>query len=423
MKPGDKIKVTADSVVEGIFVNETSKTIFVKLDNGYNVGISKDKIKKKETVGEGKKLEIKHGREFKPKKGLPEISILHTGGTIASKVDYRTGAVFTSFKPEDLVGMFPELSDVANINSKLISNMWSEDMNFGHYKLMAKAIAEEIKKGCSGVILTHGTDTLGYTAAALAFVLENVPVPVIIVGAQRSSDRGSSDSAMNMISAANFILNSKFAGVAVCMHSSSGDTVCDIMPACKTRKMHSSRRDAFKVINDKPIASIDINTKEIKFHKEIHKPQGDFKVMDKFEEKVGLLKVYPGIRPEQFKAYKNYKGLVIEGTGLGHAPINHIDDLTKFNKDNLKAIKELASSGCVIVMTSQTLNGRVNMNVYSTGVDLQGAGVIPGEDMLAETAFIKLAWLLGNYPKEAKEMVGKDLRGEINKRISADEFC
>jgi len=416
MKPGDKVKINE---YEGLFVNETENAVFVKLDNGYNVGISKDKIKSKKKLGEGKKFEIKHGKKLRSKKGLPRISILHTGGTIASKVDYRTGSVFSSFEPEDLVGMFPELSEIANLDSKLISNMWSEDMNFDHYKLIAKTIKEEVSKGVNGIILTHGTDTLGYTAAALAFILDNVPVPVLVVGAQRSSDRGSSDAGMNLICAAEFIVKSDFAGVAICMHSESGDKVCDVMPACKTRKMHSSRRDAFTVVNDKPIASINYNTKEIEFHKELHKPQEDFKVIDNFEENVGLLKIYPGIRPEQIKSFRNYKGLVLEGTGLGHVPINSIDEFSKNNKDNLKAIKELIDSGCVVVMATQTLYGRVNMNVYSTGRDLLSIGVISAEDMLSETAFVKLAWLLGSYPKEVKALIGENLRGEINKRIKA----
>lgn len=421
MKPGERIQVKADKDYEGIFVNEKDNTIFIKLDNGYNVGISKDKIKSSKKIGEGKKLEVKHANKLKPKKGLSTISILHTGGTIASKVDYRTGGVLSSFEPEDIVGMFPELNDIANIKSRLISNMWSEDMNFGHYQLMAKAIKAEIKKGVAGVILTHGTDTLGYTAAALAFMFEELPVPVLIVGAQRSSDRGSSDAGMNLICAAEFIVKQPFGGVAVCMHSASDDTVCDILPACKVRKLHSSRRDAFKAVNDSALASVDYKTKKIKLNGKLGLGS-DVKLLDKFEDRVGLVKMYPGLKPEVIKTFKSYKGLVIEGTGLGQMPINEIDDITKVNSDNFKALKELIKSGCLVVMTTQTIFGRVNMNVYSTGRDLLSAGVIPGEDMMAETAYIKLGWLLGNYGKEAAGMIGKNLRGEINKRIMADEY-
>jgi len=425
--PGDKVKIVKkDGSEEGIFVKEDKDTVFLKLGSGYNVGIDKKKIKKIDLVEKGKGLNIKHAKETKNKKGLPTISILHTGGTIASKVDYRTGAVVASFNPEDLVGMFPELSDIANIRSKLISNMFSEDMRFKHYEKMAKAIEEEIKKGCEGIILTHGTDTMEYTAAALAFILEEIPVPVIIVGAQRSSDRGSSDAGMNLICAAEFIVKSDFAGVAICMHDYTSDEICSILPACKTKKLHSSRRDAFKAVNDTPIAKINYKTKKIELIKKIDYKKDEKRkiiIKPKLDEKVGLIKMHPNIMPDQIRFYKGYSGLIIEGTGLGHAPVDEIDDITKINKKIFAAIKEVIDSGCLVIMTSQTLFGRVNMNVYSSGRDLQDIGVIPGEDMLAGTALVKLAWLLGNYKKEdAKDLIRENIKGEINERIDPDEF-
>ncbi|MBS3097631.1 Glu-tRNA(Gln) amidotransferase subunit GatD [Candidatus Woesearchaeota archaeon] len=461
-KPGDKVKVvTKEGEKEGIFVNEENNSVFIKLDNGYNIGIDKKNIKKIEKVGDGKKLEITHRIKLEKKKGLPNITILHTGGTIASKVDYRTGAVFASFSPEDLIGMFPELSEIANFDSKLAASMFSEDMRFKLYSLMAKEIEKEVKKGVDGIILTHGTDTMGYSAAALAFMLEDLPIPVIIVGSQRSSDRGSSDAGVNLICAAEFIAKTDFAGVAICMHESMEDKTCAIMPPCKTRKLHTSRRDAFKVVNDTIIARINFEMSEIATrnppasawgkraiseHAQEHAPpfraavldnkkiefiKKDYtrkdknrklKVKDEIEEKIALLKIHPNMHPDQFKSLKGYKGIVLEGTGLGHAPVGVPNDYCKINKENFKAIEELAKNS-VVVMASQTLFGRVDMNVYSTGRDLLKAGVIPGEDMLPETAFVKLAWLLGNYKKEeVKELIGRNLRGEINERIMPDEF-
>ena len=252
-KLGDKVKVvTAKETVEGILMpTESKESVFVKLDNGYNIGIESKKIKKIELIEKFKETE-KKTTNIKVDKKLPTISILHTGGTIASKVDYRTGGVIARFDPEELLAMFPELRSIANIRSRLISNMFSEDMRFAHYKIMAKAIQEEIDKGCDGIILTHGTDTMGYSAAALSFILEGLPVPVILVGSQRSSDRGSSDSAVNLICAAEFIAKTDFSGVAICMHESMDNDTCLILPATKTRKMHTSRRDAFKAINESP---------------------------------------------------------------------------------------------------------------------------------------------------------------------------
>ena len=425
-KPGDKVKITCDKEeYVGILVDKKKDTTVVKLENGYNIGIENKKIKKIDVLEKGKELEIKYSTKTEKKKGLPNISILHTGGTIASKVDYRTGAVYSSFKPEDLLGMFPELGGIANFESSLISNMWSDDLRFKHLSVIAEAIEKEAKKGVDGVIVGIGTDNLAVAAAGVAFIIEECTIPVIFVGAQRSSDRGSSDAAMNLICASEFIAKSDFAGVAICMHDYTADERCVILPACKTRKMHSSRRDAFKPVNDTPIARIDYKTRNIEFARKDYLKKDEkktLKIKPKLEEKVGLLKIHINMFPEQFSFYKGWKGLVIEGTGLGHTPGQVPNEWCKIHEKIYPAIKEVVDSGCVVVMTTNCIYGRVQMNVYDKGRDLQKLGVISGEDMLTETAFVKLAWLLGNYKAdEAKKLVGQNLRGEINTRISEKE--
>jgi len=272
-KAGDRVKViTSDEIREGILMpNEETDSVVIKLDNGYNVGIDRKSVKEIKIVEKYKAKEEAAKKEIKKDSKKPTIAILHTGGTIASKVDYRTGGVVARFSPEEILEMFPELNDIANIKSELISNMFSEDIRFKHYSLMCKAIKEEVKKDIDGIILTHGTDTLGYSSAALSFALENINIPVILVGSQRSSDRGSSDAAVNLICAAQFIAKTDFVGVAMCMHESTGDNNCLIMPACKTRKLHTSRRDAFKVVNDKAIARINFETRKIDFIKDYNK--------------------------------------------------------------------------------------------------------------------------------------------------------
>ena len=242
-----------------------------------------------------------------------------------------------------------------------------------------------------------------------------------MVGSQRSSDRGSSDAYLNLLSASLFIAKTDFADVALCMHENLNDKTCLILPACKTRKLHTSRRDAFKVVNDKPIAIVNYKTKDINFLKEDYtKKGGKLIIEDKFEEKVGLIKVTVNMNSKQFKAYHGYKGLIIEGTGLGHIPLDVIDKETKEHNNIKKELKKLAKN-TLIVMTSQCLFGRVNMNVYSKGRELQEIGVFSGEDILPEVAFVKLAWLLGNYSKnEAKELIGKNLRGEINDNLGKE---
>lgn len=407
--------------VNGTIIPSNDDILMLKLSTGYNAGFELTKVKSIKSLGESKSVGKAKTIEIKKNPLLPTIAILHTGGTIASRVNYSTGGVYASFDINDLVTMFPELTTIANIESVFVSNMMSEDMKVTDFQKISTAVKEQIKKGVKGIIIGHGTDMLGYSAAALSFELENCPLPVLIVGAQRSSDRGSSDAAMNLISASIFITKTNYKGVAVCMHHSTNDDNCAILPGTKTRKMHTSRRDAFKPINDTPLALVNYFTKEIKWIKnktELEKSKGEFKLLNKFEEKVGLLKMHPLVCEKELDFYRKekYKGLIIEGTGLGHTPIGEKESF-------VKALSELVESGCVVGVTSQCLNGRVHPNVYTNLRKVASTGAIHCEDMLPETALMKLSWLLGNFSaKETREMLAKNLRGEISEFSRTDTY-
>jgi len=421
---GNRVKViTKKSTEEGILMPSFDEsTVIIKLDSGYNTGFEKKEIVKMVTLKKSKpKAETK--QKIKINKDLPTISVLHTGGTIASKVDYRTGGVATEFSPEELLSLFPELKNIANIESELISQMWSDDLRFKHFTLIAKKIEQQIKKKVKGIIIGIGTDNLAVAASALSFIIEKSPIPILFVGAQRSSDRGSSDAGMNLICAAEFIAKTDFAGVGICMHKNADDDNCLILPANKTYKLHSSRRDAFKAVNSNAIAEVNYKTKKIKFiNKDYQKADKKIIVKPKMEEKVGLLKIHVNMFPEQFEFFKNYKGLVIEGTGLGHTPGQAPNPESEIHKKIYPAIKKVIDSGCVVVMTTQCIFGGVNMNVYDKGRDLLELGVIPGKDMLANTVLVKLSWLLANYSKEETEkLISENLRGEINQNISYEK--
>lgn len=424
--PGDRVLVkTSDEGFEGVFVpSADSKVIVLKLDNGYNVGILRDKVKSSKLVAAAKKASKSSGK-VSQKKGLKIISLLHTGGTIASKVDYSTGAVNAKFTPEELLEMFPELKEIATIRSKLVSNMVSEDMRFDHYNVLAEEVEREVKAGAKGVVITHGTDTMHYTSAALSFILENVPVPVILVGAQRSSDRGSSDAAMNLLCAVEFIVKTDYAGVAVCMHKSESDDICIIAPGTKVRKMHTSRRDAFKAVNCSPLAEIDFRTRKVVKLALPEKPNEphEFKLrLMNPKLKVGLFYSHPHMFAKELDCFRDFKGLVLAGTGLGHFPINEIDKFTKENRRIFSAIKNLTKK-MPVVMSPQTIYGALQMDVYSTGRILQEAGVLGNfSDMTPETTFIKLAWLLSNHPKEVGELICKNLRGELSQRQLPSQY-
>ncbi|MEM4662807.1 MAG: Glu-tRNA(Gln) amidotransferase subunit GatD [Candidatus Diapherotrites archaeon] len=417
-KPGDKVEIeTTDGNFVGLLL-PSKDFLEIKLENGYNVGLCSSSIKKIKLLEKCCEEKVKTPVLTQQTSDLPFVIILHTGGTIASKVDYRVGGVSPSFDTSEILSMFPEISKIARIKSVFISNIFSEEITFSDYKIFSSAIKKALEEKPKGIVITHGTDTMHYTASALSFVFENLPVPVILVGSQRSSDRPSTDAVLNLINALRFTSNTDFAGVAICMHANLDDDYCYILPATKSRKLHSTRRDAFRAINCKPIAKV--NAKGIEYLDKYPKYSGgETKVYDKFEEKVAIIKARPGFNAEEIKFFEKqgYKGLIIEGTGLGHIAISKGK-----NKENLEAIKALVSSGCVVCMTTQCIFGRTNPNVYTTGRTLKEAGVLFLEDMLTETAYIKLSWLIGNFGTErAKELMQKNLRGEINER-SGIEF-
>ena len=421
--PGDQVIIkTKKGKDKGILMPSPKKdVILVKLENGYNVGFSKKDViittVKKSVTSKTKTSKIQK------QSSLPKISVLHTGGTIASKVDYRTGGVASEFSPEELLSLFPELKDIADIKSELVAQMWSDDLRFSHLTLLAKAVEKQVKKGVKGIIVGIGTDNLTAAASALSFMIEESPVPIILAGSQRSSDRGSSDAAMNIICAAEFITKTNFGGVAICMHAGSSDNVCAILPACKTYKLHSSRRDAFKAVNSLAIAMVDYNTREVTFQiKDYPRRSEKLLLKTKMEDKVGLLKIHINMIPEQFSFFQGYKGLIIEGTGLGHTPGQVPNEEAKIHKKIYPALKKVIDSGCLVVMTTQCIFGMVNMNVYDKGRDLLDLGIISGQDMLANTALVKLSWLLDNYKKdEVKDLIVRNLRGEINEHLPYEE--
>ena len=420
--------------INGLLVKEDEKHIVLKLSSGYNIGISKNKIQNVEYKEmEENKIDNKNNKSQATNviqnTNLPKVLIIHTGGTIASKVDYRTGGAIAAFSPEEIVSMFPELKELAHIESHLFRNMWSEDLRFVHYNLIAEKIAEEIRKDpqLKGIIITHGTDTIHYTTAALSFMFEHLSIPVVIVGSQRSSDRGSSDAAINLVSAVAFIANTTLSGIFICMHENMNDNTCSILNGINAKKLHSSRRDAFKQINGKPVARVNYFTKEIEYIAEypnstLNSP-GKLKIHPYDEKlKIGVLYSHINMFADEIQFYSNNKfdGLILAGTGLTNFPINEIDEYTKEHSKIRAALADLASK-IPVVMSLQTVYGRVNMNVYTTGRDIAEMGIIGNFNSLCtETSFIKLAWLL-SQKLDPKEWFMKDVRGEFSvKEMESD---
>lgn len=327
-------------------------------------------------------------------KTLPRILLISTGGTIASKIDYRTGGVTSLLSASELYGAFPELENHGYIYPEFLFNEYSENITPDHWKIIAERISQAVtKEQFDGIIISHGTDTLHYTSSALSFALKNIPIPVILVGSQRSSDRPSSDAFSNLVGAIHFIKDSKYAGIFVCMHHNTSDGVIACHLGTRVRKNHTSKRDAFKSLDSLPFALID-QKGEIKYNDILHKDLvrrkeslKNFVPRTTFDDKVFLLKFYPGLNPSFLEAFLNldYKVIIIEGTGLGH-----------INKACFHIISKLINSGIFVFMTSQCIFGRVQMTVYDTGRDLLGLGVIPLSNMGPETAVVKAMWALHN---------------------------
>jgi glutamyl-tRNA(Gln) amidotransferase subunit D len=403
-------------------------SLVIKLENGYNVGIKFDKNIKVELIKKGKPIQFKPS-EIKLEKDptKPTVSILGTGGTLASRVEYKTGAVFPAFSPSDLLLSFPKLKEIANIKGRKLFDLFSEDMTPKHWQIIAKEVAKEIKAGVDGVVLMHGTDTMHYTSAALSFMLQNLPAPVVLVGAQRSSDRGSSDNEMNLLSAVITAANSEIAEITVCMHGSMSDDFCYVHQGTKVRKMHTSRRDTFQSINVLPFAKVWYLEKKIEYLRDDFKKKDKkrkLKLDTKINSNVGLIYFHPGIKPEFIESLaKFYDGIVIAGTGLGHVSTNPFKD--KYAKSLIPSLKKLISSGIPVVIAPQTIFGRINLNVYTAGRLLNEIGVIgDGCDWLPEVALVKLMFVLGHTKKmeKVKKLMLTNMAGEISEASTIQEI-
>lgn len=415
VKVGDRIIVRREgSSFVGVLMPRSELDddahIVLKLDDGYNLGISVESLQIEKIPQEEVSPQPPKVPASRP--GLPKVSIISTGGTIASRVDYRTGAVSPALSAEDLYQSVPELGDMAEIRTEILFSLLSENIVPENWTSMAKSIERHIKDGAQGVVVTHGTDTMGYTAAALSFALRNLPVPVILVGSQRSSDRPSSDAYLNLKGAVLVAARAPFAEVGVLMHSSSSDGELIIHRGTRVRKMHTSRRDAFVSINSPPLAKVaDGRIETFVKYKE---RGGNLEVKADFDEDVVLIKSFPGIPTDIFDpiVHRGFHGIVLEGTGLGHVP-----------ERIFPAIKRAIQSGIAVVMTSQCLYGRVNMNVYSTGRELLSLGVIPAGDMLPETALVKLMWVLAQTRdlEEVRRLFLTNVAGEMSERSEYEE--
>ncbi len=293
--------------------------IVLKMNTGYNVGIAADTITGITEHGRREAHYKIPEKEFPFDKRKPNVTLFGTGGTIASRLDYRSGAVIPAFSPGELYGSVPELADICNLRTEKLYGVFSENMGPEQYITLAKRIGEEIEKGVDGVVIGHGTDTMHHTAAVLSFMVQDSPIPIVMVGSQRSSDRPSSDAALNLIHSVKAAAESDIAEVMVCMFGPTSDEYGLLHCGTRVRKMHSSYRSTFRTIGDIPLAMID--AKKITHLRDRYRKRDkkrEVKINTAFEEKVTILYYYPNMLPDIVDAIveKGYRGIVIAGTGL-----------------------------------------------------------------------------------------------------------
>lgn len=414
---GDSISIstvdgeTMQGVLMPRYESASDRYIVIKLKSGYNTGIEivrVESIKKIAAAAALKAAEVTQNQPRQEDNTLPKIALISTGGTIASKIDYRTGGVRAALSASELYASVPELAAIAAVDPEVVMSEYSENLNPGHWTTMANKIAEKVASGkYDGIIVSHGTDTMHYTAAALSFALQGLPIPVVLVGAQRSSDRPSSDAALNLIGAATFAVKAPVAGVFVAMHAGTSDDAIAVHIGTRVRKNHTSRRDAFESIDTTPVALVKDGKIEMQQKEDDKKlPQRyseKLKVQSSFDSRVALVKYHPGFDPTMvyWLISSGCGAIVFEGTGLGHV-----------NKNLFGVLREAAEKGVHMFMTSQCIWGRVSMTVYDTGRDLLDIGVIPLSDMISETATVKAMWALANT-QNPNEIMQQNVAGEI----------
>lgn len=410
-----KVRITkGKATYEGLLLPRSQHTaddyVTLKVDTGYNLGVLIDANTKIEEFGHQKGHYQLPRIDVEFKKELPNVSLLGTGGTVASRLDYRTGAVLPAFTPEELFSAVPELISAVNLTPKTLYQILSENFRPEYWVKTAEAVAKEIESGVDGVIIGHGTDTMCTTGAALSYFLRNQPIPVVLVGSQRSSDRPSSDGPRNILYAATLAGRQNFAETVVCMHGGTSDSYNLIHRATRCRKMHSSRRDTFRTLDDIPLGKIDDSG--VAWFKNDVKPRHsveDFNLDTKIDPRVGMLYSYPGMNPDILDSMvdKGYHGLVIIGTGLGHVGTDMFPPLERCQEEEIP-----------VVLVVEPLFGYVHLRVYETGRDMLARGVIEGGNMLPSAAYTKLIWVLGHTRdmKEVKKLMQTNIAGEITAR-------
>lgn len=329
----------------------------------------------------------------------PKVLVLFCGGTLIMK-ENEDGSLVVNDKDvaiDLLLRMEPRIDDIAELDVHYVDNIDSSNMCPELWDTIAGVINEKYND-YDGFVVTHGTDTMAYTASALSFALGNLGKPVAITGAQIPGGRIESDARRNFVNAVRVATLSK-AGVMLIFDG-------DIILGSRAHKLSESKLDAFGTINWVELGEIRIDVRFSDEAKERHDGPLDFK--PSFESNIAVVTLFPGFPNISLETCveMNPKGIVLQAYGSGNLSYKYLD-----------AIKLAKSKEIPVVVTTQCLEGATLMHLYDVGKQALDLGVIQAYDMSTECIITKLMWALKHTDSydELRSIMHKDFTGEINK--------
>lgn len=310
------------------------------------------------------------------------LLLIHTGGTIGMVRDQASGVLKPDRLYHSLTGFIPELADLADIQIEIPFLRDSSDLTAEHWQTLATLIRQH-RNRVDGVVITHGTDTLAYTASALSFMLVNPPFPVIMTGAQKPLSELRSDARGNLINAVELAM-SEIREVAVMFDHR-------LMRGNRTVKSHINRFDAFSSPNYPLLARVGMDI-EVYHRNLLNRPGGLFHVLTGMDNSIEVYRLFPGCRPATFSPGDDTRAIILVAFGAGNVAAR--------DNDLIDRVKKWHREGRLVVILSETTAGRLEPGLYESGARLLDAGAVHGGDMTFAAAITKLMFLLGQYSDE-----------------------
>ena len=318
--------------------------------------------------------------------------LLATGGTIAC-TQGEHGLEPTLHGRDLLAAIQNDLPCAVDVRDVFL--MDSSNMQPEEWSALARAVDEALQT-CDGVVITHGTDTMAYTAAALSFMLAGVGKPVVLTGSQLPLAHLLTDGRLNLLRAIHAAM-ADISGVYVCFDN-------QLISGVRCVKTHTSSMNAFSSVNEPPAGFFDVEGLHID-HPQPYLPlEQPYRLRDGIDPRVFLLKLVPGTSPDVLRFVKSagYRGLVIEAFGLG--------GLHYIRRNLVEALGQLVDGGIYVVVVSQCLYEKANLNVYEVGHGLVRDCILSGRDMTTEAAVCKMMWALAQ--EEPAKWLNHRLVGE-----------